>query len=113
MVVKKLGSPIPERRLVFVPFKNHFASISQSITPAEVLGDATNQERRLLPCDEKNPCKHGGCRSFAMRAAHHYRMFARQKDFFERLRQRAIRNLLFQRFFQLRISTRDDIRDYD
>src|SRR5260221_8572754 len=113
MIVKELGAAIPESRFVFVAFENHFAAFAEAIAFAEVLRYAADEKSRLLSGYVKNPRKHRGCCRFAVRAADDDGMFSGKEDFFEYFRQGAIRNFLFERFFEFGIATRNDVGDDD
>src|SRR5262249_34538403 len=113
MVVKKFRPAIPESRFVFVTFKNHFAAIAEAVAPAKILCHTTDQKCRLFARHMKYPREHRRSRRFSVSSAHDNRMLSRQKELFQRLRQGAVRDLLFEDFFQLWISARDDIGNND
>src|SRR5713101_730495 len=92
MVMKKLGSAVPEGRLVFVSFEDEFHPAAKAVTLAKILRHAADEKVRPLPRRLEKPCQHCGGRRFAMCSTDDDGMLSRQKHFFENLRHRAVRN---------------------
>src|SRR5258708_2479517 len=109
MVMEEFRSAIPEICFVLVSFENHFDSLSETVTFAEVVSDATDEESRLLACGLENPGEHRRGGGFSMRAADNDGMFTGKKHFFKNFRHGAIRNFTFESFFELGISARNDV----
>ena len=112
MVVEKLWPAVPESSFILVAFQNELFAVTKSVTLTEVLRDAAHEKIGLLFRRVKNPSEHRSRGRLSMRTADDDGMLFREKDFFQNFRHRAIRNLAVKHFFQLRISSRDDISDY-
>jgi hypothetical protein len=73
--------------------------------------DAADQKIRAASSVVQDPGKHGRRRGLAVRAGHDERVVARQKEFFERLRKRPVRNFAVQHGFDFSIAARKCIAD--
>src|SRR5262249_21426056 len=109
MIVEKLWAAVPESGFVLVALENHFRPVTEAVAFAEILGNAADQKCWLFPSGVKNPSKHRRSGGLTVGATDDDGMFAGEKELFKRFRQRAIRNLFLEDFFQLRISPGDDV----
>src|SRR5713101_7685126 len=109
MVVKKFWTAVPECCFVLVPLEDELFSPSQSIALPEVLRYPANKKIRPPSRSFKYPSQHRRRCSLPVGAAHDDGMLPRQKYLFQNFRQCAVRNLPIENFFQLGVSTRDDI----
>src|SRR5438067_5645504 len=112
MIVKKFVSEVPESSFILIAFQNELSAAAKSVTLTEVLRDAAHEKIGLLSRRVKNPSEHCSRGGLSMGTADDDGMLFREKDFFQNFRHRATGNLAVQHFFQLRISSRDDISDY-
>src|SRR5260370_14670985 len=86
MVMKKLGSAVPESSFVLVTFQNELLPAAKAVTLSEVLRHASHKKIRTLAGPVKNPGQHRRCRCFAMCSADDNGISFRQKDFLQYLR---------------------------
>ncbi len=113
MVVQKFWRFVEKRGIVFVALQHKFFSSAQAKAASKIFGHAADQEIRMPSGVMQNPGQHGRRCRFAVRSSYHQRIVARQEKFFQRLRERAVRNLIIQHRFHFRIAARKRIADHD
>src|SRR5262249_49646899 len=112
-VVQELRPLVEESGVVFVAFDDKFLASPQAVVATEILSLTADQKIRPPPRVLENPCQQRRRRCLAMRAGDDKRSVAGKKEFLERFRERAVRNLVVEHVFDLGIPTREGVADDD
>src|SRR5215471_11344796 len=76
---------------------------------AEILGDASDEERGIEARGVEDPRQHRRCRRLAMRSGHDQDFFSAEEFIVQQLWQRAERNALVEDMLEFRIAARDRV----
>ena len=114
MVVQKFRRLVAKRGVVLVAFQDKVVAAAEAEAAAKVFSHSSNQKIGATSGVMQNPGKHGRSSGFSMRAGDHHRIATRQKEFFESLRQRPVRNFAIENRFHFRIAPRKRVaEDHD
>src|ERR1700687_104601 len=113
MIMKKFGSAIEKRCLVFIPFQNKLFSAAQTVALAKIFSYSTNKKIGAPSSHLENPRQHRRSCGLAVSTGHYQGFVTGKKEFLENLGHRTARYFLVQDILELGISAGDNVTDHN